>query len=212
MSAQDEIREGEIMSNEDSRKLTRRETSGAVVEHFSGTVWGNTLIRKRIDSARAVVRAEEELMAAVRERELSAGRLRRVGAEIEAEGLEMENRRREAARRAKTAELQDQLAQKQLEWELLQLKKASDELQKSGDDRSSYQKRLEEAQEKARFETDRKIMQAKQRLETIRKLRQQRDSMIDEVLKGRREEDVAREERETIDDIRDQFQAMIDGL
>lgn len=135
-----------------------------------------------------------------------------MGAEIEAEALEMENRRREAARRAKTAELQDQLAQKGLEFDLLQLKKATEELQGSGDSRNSYQKRLEEAEEKARYETERKIMQTKQRLETVRKLRLERDAMIAEVLNGRREEEVSGEDRTAIDDIRDQFQFVIDGL
>ena len=212
MSVIAEIREGEIVSDEDERWLARRESGGPLANRFTGTVWGNTIVRKRIESARGVVRAEEELLEALRERELSAGRLSRVGAEIEAEGLEMENRRREAARRAKTAELQDQLAQKQLEWELLQLKKATQELQGVEDHRSSYQKRLEEAEEKARFETERKVMQAKQGVETARKLRAQRDAMIAEVLGGRREEDATGEERTTIEDIRDQFQFIIDGL
>lgn len=147
-----------------------------------------------------------------RKQKYPAGRLSRVGAEIEAEALEMENRRREAARRAKTAELQDQLAQKGLEFDLLQLKKATEELQGSGDSRNSYQKRLEEAEEKARYETERKIMQTKQRLETVRKLRLERDAMIAEVLNGRREEEVSGEDRTAIDDIRDQFQFVIDGL
>ncbi len=212
MNARDEVREGEIMGREEERRLVRRQTAGSLVERFSGTVWGNTLVRKRIESARAVVRAEEELLEALRERELGAGRLSRVGAEIEAEALEMENRRREAARRAKTAELQDQLAQKGLEFDLLRLKKATEELQGSGDNRNSYQKRLEEAEEKARYETERKIMQTKQRLETIRKLRLERDAMIAEVLNGRREEEVSGEDRAAIDDIRDQFQFVIDGL
>lgn len=212
MNAPDEVREGEIVSKEEERRLVRRQTAGSLVERFSGTVWGNTLVRKRIESARAVVRAEEELLEALRERELSAGRLSRVGAEIEAEALEMENRRREAARRAKTAELQDQLAQKGLEFDLLRLKKATEELQGSADNRNSYQKRLEEAEEKARYETERKIMQTKQRLETIRKLRLERDAMIAEVLNGRREEEVSGEDRAAIDDIRDQFQFVIDGL
>lgn len=212
MNARDEVREGEIVSKEEERRLVRHQTAGSLVERFSGTVWGNTLVRKRIESARAVVRAEEELLEALRERELSAGRLSRVGAEIEAEALEMENRRREAARRAKTAELQDQLAQKGLEFDLLRLKKATEELQESGDSRNSYQKRLEEAEEKARYETERKIMQTKQRLETVRKLRLERDAMIAEVLNGRREEEVSGEDRTAIDDIRDQFQFVIDGL
>lgn len=212
MSTERMVREGEIVSDDEKHPMARRAKSGPLTQRLTGTVFGNTLIRKRIESATAVVRAEEDLFDAMRQRELAAGRLTRLGAEIEAEGLEMENRRREAQRRAKTAELQDELAHKELEFQLLEVKKATEALKGSGDDRSSYEKRLAEAEEKARFETERKILHTRQRLETIRRLRAERDVMIAEVLGKKRPEAASEEELQTIDDIRDQFQAVIDGL
>lgn len=209
-----DIREGQLMSEDDERRLTQRNASRPLSALITGSKLVNTILLKRTESATALLHAESGLLDALRTRTLVEGRLGRVAEEIEAEGLEMQNRRDEAARKAKTAELQDRIAQEELELRLLQLRKAKADLQQ-GDATgatSAQQKRLQEAREKAEFERARLILQTKGRIEAVIQLRAERDALIAQVLGGRPLDAADRETRQTVEDIRDLFQTAINSL
>lgn len=215
---------GEVLSEDTQERLRyamqKVQQEGMLTAQLAAKIsrspFFNQLTKKRIESAREVVRAENELMGELRTHQLTKDRLLNLGAEIAAQRASQEADRAVAEARlvreksgAAIAELEAQVRQEQLKAQLAALKKANEGVGDNKSQEQRYQEQLEAEAKKTAFEVQRTLQQAQQKVAVRRALSAERDRMIAEIQREARGNLSPAQEFE-IETLQDVFRRFID--
>lgn len=152
-----------ILEQEETIPVKKAEKSKPLAKVFSNPATvplGNYFTRKRIEGYAKVINAETGLMSALREHELTRGKLKNIGKEIELEELDLQNSLTNARRKVSLSSKEDYLANVEMDVKIADAEKRLAELKKPAQDdklepeKSKEQREIDDMVVKIKFEME----------------------------------------------------------
>jgi hypothetical protein len=198
--------QGEYLSSDDRERLSQalhragqQGVTAYVAARLSRMPLFNWLQEKQIRSAIRVIDAETDFIKALYAHQNSLDELRELPNDL--------------ATKKKLKRLNAQIAEEEAEIRLAQLRKTRASMNGNADDDldRKYDEQLKAAQRRSEHDLRMKVFNAQKNLQMVIELEKERDRMIQEVTGGK-ETGLTPEQEHRVENIRDFFQRLIDGL
>lgn len=217
----DENDDGGMILEQEGRHPVKADKGKPLAKVFSNPAvvpFGNYFNRKKIEGYTRVIDAENKLMSALREHEITRGRLKNIGKEVELDELDLQNRLAEAKRRASLSGKEDYLAALDMDLKIAEAEKRLAELKKpAGDDGPKWQKLKERLEQKLQqmeifqdYGRRKKILNIMNGIKTKKDIEAFFHELVEQIAKGRDYEELNEKEKQELEDLQDEMDTILD--